>query len=108
MDGYLKRTEEGKRKISSGLPIALEHCPKVIQDLRNGVANNQRENKKKRSEKKSERVYIYIYTNCKESNNCTRKRVVGYKYRINYYYLEDIVNNIASCARIHQILHRFP
>lgn len=62
MDGYLKRTEEGKRKISSGLPIALEHCPKVIQDLRNGVANNQRENKKKRSEKKSERVYIYIYT----------------------------------------------
>lgn len=42
------------------MPIALEHCPKIIQDLlRNGVANNQREKKKKRSGEKSERIYIY-------------------------------------------------
>lgn len=63
MDDTWKEQKRGKKKISSGLPIALEHCPKIIQDLlRNGVANNQREKKKKRSGEKSERIYIYIYT----------------------------------------------
>lgn len=60
MDDTWKEQKRGKKKISSGLPIALEHCPKIIQDLlRNGVANNQREKKKKRSGEKSERIYIY-------------------------------------------------
>lgn len=62
MDDTWKEQKRGKKKISSGLPIALEHCPKIIQDLvRNGVANNQREKKKKRS---GEIIwtYIYIYT----------------------------------------------
>lgn len=63
MDDTWKEQKRGKKKISSGLPIALEHCPKIIQDLlRNGVANNQREKKKKRSGEKPERIYIYIYT----------------------------------------------